>query len=90
MRCMSPLMADFVAEVGHLRCKDAAFDFLKPFFATPLGYSTGLMWCPGRFQRLRGTNCEYWRRSSNQFGEPAKVLGDSCHRELELGAVRAT
>jgi hypothetical protein len=29
--------------------RNAAFYFLKPFSATPLGYSMGLMWCPRRF-----------------------------------------
>ena len=62
----------------------------KPLSTAPFNYSVGLMWHRGRFQRLRGTNGDYWRWSGNQFGQPAKVLGDGCQRELVLGAARAT
>lgn len=67
----------------------ARFDFLKSLCAAPLSYSAGLMWHWGRFQRLRGTNGDYWRWSGYQFGEPTKVLSDGCQRELVLRTIRA-
>jgi len=32
-------------------------------------------------------DCWWW--PNHELGEPTKVLSDGCHRELELGAMRA-
>ena len=44
----------------------------------------------GPQRRLRDTDSDRWRWPCQQFGEPTKVLGDGCQRELELGSVRPT
>jgi hypothetical protein len=41
-----------------------------------------------KIAELRGTLSDFWRWSSNQFCQTAKVLRDSGERELELGSAR--
>jgi hypothetical protein len=89
-RSKCPLSADFVVEVGSFGCDVSASAFLKRLLITLLYGVGSLINFTDITHWLRETCIDCRWRSSNQFGEPTKVLGDSCQRELELGAVRAT
>ena len=79
-------MTDFVAEVGDLAVRLVVLGFsmgsdhwlLEELYRSP----------NAKIAELRGTLSDFWRWSSNQCCQTAKVLRDSGERELELGSAR--